>query len=123
MRICYHENFGALDEAVFRYIGENAENSGLLVLVPSSASFLIERQIVQNCAADGFMDIEVLSFEKLTERVLACCGGRRDGVIDRTGMVMMTKRAIEAAEGRLRVLGAAQDPTLPEAVAELISAA
>ena len=123
MKICYHEYFGALDEAVFRYIGENAENGGLLVLVPSSASFLMERQIVQNCAADGFMDIEVLSFEKLTERVLACCGGRRDGVIDRTGVVMMTKRASEAAEGRLRVLGAAQDPTLPEAVAELISAA
>lgn len=92
----------------------------LLVIVPAQASFMVEKGIMQHAHIHGFMDIEVASFEKLTERVIGFVGGRTLSRIDGPGFTMLCKLAMEQLnEDALLVLDR-KDPVLHERVAALI---
>ncbi len=98
-----------------------AEEKEMLILVPAQASFLVESEIMRRCAVKGFMDIEVVSFEKLTERVASLAGGRVLATLDASGFAMLAKLAMMRKQKELHVLDL-QDAVLHEKIAELIAA-
>lgn len=98
MEIFISESQQSLENRLFAHIQQHiAKKAGyMLLLVPAQASFLMERQIVERCGGQGFMTIEVMSFEKLCERILKTSGGRADVVIDRVGLSMLCKKAVKS---------------------------
>ena len=70
-----------------------------VILVPAQASFLVESQLMKRCHVAGFLQLEVLSFEKLTERLLSRCGGRAIPALDKAGLCMLAKEALKTGKG------------------------
>lgn len=93
-----------------------------VILVPAQASFLVESQLMKRCHVAGFLQLEVLSFEKLTERLLSRCGGRAIPALDKAGLCMLAKEALNAKREELHVLDGKKDGELHVKVAELVSA-
>ena len=121
MKILHTAHSETLREQLY-ILSKKALEAGqkLLVIVPAQASFMVEKGIMQHCHIDGFMDIEVASFEKLTERVIGFVGGRTLMRIDGPGFAMLAKLAMEQlSEDALLVLDR-KDPVLHERVAALI---
>ena len=95
MHILYSRYAPALLERLYEMAGSALdEHRQMLVLVPAQASFMIENGILQHCGRRGFMDLEVLSFEKLTERIGSLAGGRAVQALDASGFSMLAKLAM-----------------------------
>ena len=111
-----------LEQRLFAQIKQHIAAGGgyLLLLVPAQASFLMERRIVEQCSSAGFMSVEVMSFEKLAERILKTAGGRSDTVMDGVGLAMLVKKAMKSL-GSLRSIDSDQRD-IHQKAAELISA-
>lgn len=120
MEIIYSSHYHALQEQLYRMAGQALEqNRPMLILVPAQASFLVESGILRECGVQGFLELEVMSFEKLTSRMLELEGGRVLPALDGAGVAMLAKRAMKAQE--LRALKT-EDERLHQRVGELISA-
>lgn len=121
MRILYSRYAPALLEQLYEMAGRALrEHRQMLVLVPAQASFMIENGILQHCGCRGFMDLEVLSFEKLAERISSLAGGRAVQALDASGFSMLAKLAMARCAEQLRVLDS-RDPALHMRAAELIA--
>ncbi len=121
MEIIYSDNYYALQAELYRLAGQALERKKpMLILVPAQASFLVETGILRECGVAGFLELEVMSFEKLTTKILELCGGRVLPALDSAGVAMLAKRAMKQA-GQLRALRV-EDEQLHERVGELISA-
>lgn len=75
-----------------------------IILVPAQASFLVESEIMRRCDLDGFLNLEVLSFERLTQRLLQLGGGRAKAVLDVQGQTMLARRIIRELGDQLEVI-------------------
>lgn len=121
MEILYSDNYYALQRELYRMASlALQENRPTLILVPAQASFLVESGILRECGVEGFLELEVMSFEKLTSRILELAGGRVLPALDSAGVAMLAKRAMKQA-GELRMLRA-EEEGLHERVGELVSA-
>ena len=121
MEIIYSSHYHALQEQLYRMAGQALEeNRPTLILVPAQASFLVESGILRECGVQGFLELEVMSFEKLTSRILELEGGRVLPALDGAGVAMLAKRAMRQAQG-LRALNT-EDERLHQRVGELVSA-
>lgn len=122
MRLICSPSQQALEERALEIIGGYMKRrERAMVIVPSQATFLMERRILEKTGAPGFLDIEVFSFEKLTERALEWSGGRGRRVIGEVGLAMSAKKAILSLEG-LEAVGGRDAEGLHQRVAELVSA-
>lgn len=121
MEIIYSSHYHALQEQLYRMAGQALrENRPTLILVPAQASFLVESGILRECGVQGFLELEVMSFEKLTSRMLELEGGRVLPALDGAGVAMLAKRAMRRSES-LRALNI-EDERLHQRVGELVSA-
>ncbi len=121
MRILYSRYFSALlNELYDRIKHALMKRRQTLILVPAQASFMIESGIIRNCEVKGFTDVEVISFEKLTERIGLLAGGRAVQTLDASGFAMLAKLAMEQMKDELCVLDY-HDPSLHLQVSELIA--
>ncbi len=121
MHILYSRYAPALLERLYEMAGSALdEHRQMLVLVPAQASFMIENGILQHCGRRGFMDLEVLSFEKLTERIGSLAGGRAVQALDASGFSMLAKLAMSRCAEQLQALDS-RDPALHMRAAELIA--
>ncbi|MBS6511376.1 MAG: hypothetical protein KH334_06740, partial [Clostridiales bacterium] len=67
MEIIYSSHYHALQAQLYRMAGQALkQNRPTLILVPAQASFLVESGILRECGVQGFLELEVMSFEKLT---------------------------------------------------------
>ena len=90
MEIIYSSHYHALQEQLYRMAGQALrENRPTLILVPAQASFLVESGILRECGVQGFLELEVMSFEKLTSRMLELEGGRVLPALDGAGVAML----------------------------------
>lgn len=121
MEIIYSSHYHALQAQLYRMAGQALrQNRPTLILVPAQASFLVESGILRECGVQGFLELEVMSFEKLTSRMLELEGGRVLPALDGAGVAMLAKRAMRQAQG-LRALNT-EDERLHQRVGELVSA-
>ncbi|MBQ4288505.1 MAG: PD-(D/E)XK nuclease family protein [Clostridia bacterium] len=121
MKIIHSRDYRALLSYLYK-ISDHVLDEGrkLLVLVPSQATYLVEKAIITHLGDEGIMDIEVLSFESLVERITNLSGGRSREVLDAAGFSMLAKLAMTNIKDELQVFDS-EDFTLNVQVGELIS--
>ena len=73
------------------------ENNGrkLILLVPEQFTLQSERDLIQSLQLPGIMQVEVLSFDRLAERILDEVGGKTRIMIDEQGRHMVLRRIID----------------------------
>ncbi len=104
MNILYSRSYNALFDALYEQIeGILRHGRQGIVIVPAQVSFLIESGILRRLRLPGFMDVEVMSFEKLVSRVSELEGGRALPVLDKASYAMLAKLAL-SEEKELAVL-------------------
>ena len=87
-----------------KFIFDNIEK-GTILLVPDQYSLQAEKDAFFYLDTESLMDIEVLSFSRLRDRVIAETGGRTLPMIDKQGRhMLLTKIKNRCADG-LEVYG------------------
>jgi len=123
MELIYGKYLKSLENEVFRRIEKYLkENTRAYVIVPSQAKFLMESQIIERCNVAGFMMLEVISFEKMTDYILNKVNGRAIPRIDSVGLSMLVREILSELSDQLSVLDAEKDDSLHEAISKLILA-
>ncbi|MBR4079002.1 MAG: PD-(D/E)XK nuclease family protein, partial [Christensenellaceae bacterium] len=123
MELLYGKYLKSLENEVFRRIEKLLkDNARAYVIVPSQAKFLMESQILERCGVAGFMMLQVISFEKLTDYILSKVNGRAIPRIDSVGLSMLIREILAEISEQLCVLDAEKDDTLHEAISKLILA-
>ena len=115
------ENARCIEDKLFSLIRKRLADptQRTIVLVPAQSTFLMESQIIARCQVAGFFGLEVMSFEKLTQRILERAGGRTIKVLDETGLGMLAKKALGEATG-LQVIDAAAKGDIHRQLARLL---
>ena len=67
----------------------------LILLVPEQFTLQSERDLIQSLQLPGIMQVEVLSFDRLAERILDEVGGKTRIMIDEQGRHMVLRRIID----------------------------
>lgn len=75
------------------------------ILVPDQYTLQMERNAIEYYKAEGLMNLEVLSFSRLTARVLAETGDSRQKVIDKNGRHMLLSKILLAEQENLKAFG------------------
>lgn len=109
-----------IEQYIFRMIGKNkAEGKKMIIIVPSQASFLMEKNIIEQFG--GFCDTEVMSFEKLTHTILLRSGGCALPKMDSIGEGIRIRRILEEHADEMRLFSGENDEELHMKLAESIS--
>ncbi len=75
------------------------------IIVPDQFTMQTQKELVRRHPSGGIMNIDVLSFGRLTHRILEETGGGRQPVLDDTGKSLILRRIASDYEGRLTALG------------------
>ena len=123
MELIYAACSARLEQEVFTRIKRSllAEEK-MFVIVPAQAMFLMESQIIKRCRVPGFMTLEVLSFERLTDKLMEHTAGRALGRMRISGAAMLVRRAMDDVRGDLAVIDVEKDGAIHESVARLLMA-
>ena len=87
-----------------RFIFDNVKPQTIL-LVPDQFSLQAEKDAFAYLKTDALMDIEVLSFSRLCDRVVGETGGRRLPMIDKQGRHMMLTKIMNDSADELEIYG------------------
>lgn len=85
-----------------RFIFDNVR-PGTILIVPDQYSLQAEKDAFEYLGTGSLMDIEVLSFSRLSDRVLSEAGGSRLRMIDKQGRHMLLTKIMNAKEEDLSV--------------------
>ncbi len=88
---------------VLERIAQNGVQRPQILLVPDHASFAAEVDLCRACGPTASRFGEVLTFRRLSQRVLEAVGGLGDPVLDNGGKVLMMQRAIQDVSSVLTV--------------------
>ncbi len=69
-----------------------------MVIVPEQYTLQAEIDIINELELNGLLDIEVLSFARLSHRVFSLSGGSDKTMIDKLGQAMLIRRALSELE-------------------------
>ncbi len=84
---------------------EGPGSGSLLFIAPKQATFQLERQVLLDGSVGGFMNLEILSFERLAEHVLDRAGAKVATVLGEEGRVMVLRALLGREEGGLKYFG------------------
>jgi len=87
-------------ENIAKTCNENPDNKVYLI-VPEQFTIQAERRLLENIASGGVIDNEVLSFKRLTHRVLDLYGGVNKKVLNVSGRNMLLAKAFRLCEKQL----------------------
>lgn len=93
---------------VFDYIIERSKkerNTNFLILVPDQFTMQTQMDLVSRHSYGGIMNIDVLSFSRLSYRILEETGGAGETVLDDTGKSLVLRRVAEDLKEEVPVLG------------------
>lgn len=104
-----------------RVIREMKESEGeLILLVPEQYSHSIERLMCEVAGEEISAKAEVLSFNRLSDRIFTYAGGLANRTVDNGAKILLMLRALNAVKGELRVLhNAAARPEFLENLIEI----
>lgn len=88
---------------VLRRIAELGESSRQILLVPEHASYQAEVDVCRACGDTASRHAEVLSFRRLSDRVLSITGGIADVTLDNGGKLLTMQRALLETAPQLTV--------------------
>lgn len=80
-----------------------ASTERLLLIVPEQYTLQAERDFLDKTGLTGIMQLEILSFSRLAERVLNEVGGLNRVIINEQGRNMVLRRILDEVEGELLV--------------------
>ena len=89
--------------AVLERIQTNGALRPQILLVPDHASFAAEVDLCRACGPAASRFGEVLTFRRLSQRVLEAVGGLGEPALDNGGKVLMMQRAIQDVSSVLTV--------------------
>ena len=92
--------YGRESEDRSRFMFEKMSGRSV-VLVPDQATLEIEKDAFSFLGVKGFIDIEILGFSRLFDRVLDECGRDRRTLIDKYGRHMLLADILEKNKDRL----------------------
>lgn len=105
---------------IIHKVGQN--KSRALVIVPNQYTLSAEREILKKLGLKGFIDIEVLSFSRLQERVLEITGGALLPVLNNRGKSMILTKLLGENKKSLAAFKAyTNSPSFALSVAEVIA--
>ena len=81
-------------DTILRRMAELGESSQQILLVPEHASHQAEVDVCSACGDTASRHAEVLSFRRLSERVLSITGGIADVTLDNGGKLLTLQRAL-----------------------------
>ena len=85
------------------HTGDLSEN--YVLLVPDQYSMQTQKEIVLRAARKGILNIDVLSFGRLTHKIFEEVGAPERAALDETGKTLLLKRAAETCADSLCILG------------------
>ena len=90
-----------------RIIRESMDHPGrrYLFLVPDQFTMETQRSLVEKHPCHGIMNIDVLSFGRLSYRVFEETGGVSQPVLDDTGKSLILRKIAETEQQKLSVIG------------------
>ena len=88
---------------VLEEIVRKSEQREQILLVPDHASFAAEMDLCRFCGAAAGAKVEVLTFSRLSRRVVSQTGGVEKMTLDNGGKVLMMQRAMNECAGVLKV--------------------
>ena len=80
-------------------------NTNFLILVPDQFTMQTQKDLVSKHPKGGIMNIDVLSFSRLSYRILQETGGAKEIVLDDTGKSLVLRRVAEELKEEVPVLG------------------
>lgn len=91
------------DKVIERSMRE--ENTNFLILVPDQFTMQTQMDLVTRHPRGGIMNIDVLSFSRLSYRILEETGGGKETVLDDTGKSLVLRKVAEELKEEIPVLG------------------
>ena len=91
------------DKIIERSIVE--ENKNFLILVPDQFTMQTQMELVNRHPRGGILNIDVLSFSRLSHRILEETGGNIGTVLDDTGKSLVLRKVAEELKEEIPVLG------------------
>lgn len=85
--------------------GQENPKTNFLVIVPDQFTMQTQKELVTLSARGGIMNIDVLSFGRLTHRILEEVGGLEIPVLDDTGKSLVLQKVAAGMKEELPVLG------------------
>ncbi|MBR6381088.1 MAG: exodeoxyribonuclease V subunit gamma [Lachnospiraceae bacterium] len=109
LRFVFGPSGSGKSTAIYREIlqraGEHPETN-FFIIVPDQFTMQTQQQLVKMSPGGGILNIDVLSFGRLTHRILEEVGYEQLPVLDDTGKCLVLQRVAAQEEGRCPVLGA-----------------
>ena len=90
-------------DAVLRRIAELGDTSRQILLVPEHASHQAEIDLCRACGPTASRHAEVLSFRRLSDRVLSITGGIAQVTLDAGGRLLTMQKALGEVASQLTV--------------------
>ena len=105
LRLLVGEEGTVRDQAL--YHGMDRCEGRTLLIVPERFTLEAERALVEEIGLPGLFQMEVLSFTRLGQKVLARTRGTARTYMNETGKAMLMRRAVNGVQDRLAVYGGA----------------
>ena len=107
---------------IINSIGENARRGekGQLLIVPPQFTHETERRLCQRGGDSICLSAEVLSFERLGQRVFSQVGGGGRQLLDLPGRLLIMRLAIKSVEGSLQVYSGLSRPHALQSALEMV---
>ena len=93
-----------LEEADPSRRSETGLHDNYVIIVPDQYSMQTQKEIVEESESKGIMNIDVLSFGRLTYRIFEETGVSGRAVLDEVGKTLMIRRTAGRCEQDLRIL-------------------
>ena len=94
-----------LDQAQESLCGSERVNDNYVLIVPDQYSMQTQKEIVSESPRKGILNIDVLSFGRLTHKVFEEVGASKRAVLDDTGKTLLLRRVAGQCEKDLKILG------------------
>lgn len=85
-----------------KLLKENTDQK-LILIVPEQFTLQAERELIEKSSLPGFIKVDVLSFTRLSDRVIESVGGVTRTHIDDQGKIMILRKVIDECENKLGI--------------------
>ena len=94
------------EKFIYEKIKDLGREQKVIVLVPDQFTLEAERKAFEVMQIGGLMNVEIMSFSRLGEKILSQTGGMTHTVIDETGKTMLLRKIITGCRENLKIYSA-----------------
>ncbi|MDE6675591.1 MAG: helicase-exonuclease AddAB subunit AddB, partial [Acetatifactor sp.] len=92
-------------EIINRSMGPDGKKQNFMIVVPDQFTMQTQQELVTMHPCEGIMNIDVLSFGRLSHRILEEVGGEDIPVLDDTGKTLVLQKVAAGLKDQLPALG------------------